>query len=149
MKTRLQIDEVEPKGYQSLFGLEKYLQQSELTSTHKELIKIRASQINKCAFCIDMHTKDALKQGEKTQRILLLNAWRETDLFTPEEKILLQITEEITLISEKGLSEECYNKALKAFGENYLAQVILAIIAINAWNRLSVSTNKPIPNESI
>ncbi|WP_339864833.1 carboxymuconolactone decarboxylase family protein [uncultured Algoriphagus sp.] len=146
METRLQIDEVEPKGYQSLFGMEKYLQQSELTSTHKELIKIRASQINKCAFCIDMHTKDALKQGENTQRILLLNAWRETDLFTPEEKIILQITEEVTLISEKGLSGDSYNQALKAFGENYLAQIILAIIAINAWNRLSVSTNKPIPN---
>ncbi|WP_439490410.1 carboxymuconolactone decarboxylase family protein [Algoriphagus sp.] len=149
METRLQIDKVEPKGYQSLFGMEKYLQQSELTPTHKELIKIRASQINKCAFCIDMHTKDALKQGEKLQRILLLNAWRETDLFTREEKILLQITEEVTLINEKGLSEESYGQALKAFGENYLAQVILAIIAINAWNRLSVSTNKPIPNESL
>lgn len=147
METRLQIDKVEPKGYQSLFGIEKYLQQSELTSTHKELIKIRASQINKCAFCIDMHTKDALKQGEKIQRILLLNAWRETDLFSPEEKILLQITEEVTLISEKGLSEELYIQAVKTFGENYLAQVIMAIIAINAWNRLSVSTNKPITSE--
>lgn len=147
MKTRLQIDKIEPKGFQSLFGIEKYLQQSELSSTHKELIKIRASQINKCAFCIDMHTKDALKQGEKIQRILLLNAWKETDLFSPEEKILLQITEEVTLISEKGLSEELYNQAVKTYGENYLAQVIMAIIAINAWNRLSVSTNKPIPSE--
>jgi len=147
METRLQIDEVEPKGFQSLFGIEKYLQQSQLTSTHKELIKIRASQLNKCAFCIDMHTKDALKQGEKIQRIILLNAWRETDLFTSEEKIILQITEEVTLISEKGLSEESYKQALNTFGENYLAQVIMAIIAINAWNRLSVSTNKPIPTE--
>ncbi len=149
MENRLQIDKVEPKGYLSLFGMEKYLQQSELTSTHKELIKIRASQINQCAFCIDMHTKDALKQGEKIQRILLLNAWRETHLFTPEEKILLQITEEVTLIHEKGLSNESYNRALKAFGGKYLAQVILAIISINAWNRLSVSTHKPIPNESL
>lgn len=69
METRLQIDEVEPKGFQSLFGIEKYLQQSQLTITHKELIKIRASQLNKCAFCIDMHTKDALRQGEKIQPI--------------------------------------------------------------------------------
>ncbi|UZD22876.1 carboxymuconolactone decarboxylase family protein [Algoriphagus halophytocola] len=145
MESRLQIDEVEPKGYQSLFGIEKYLQQAELTSTHKELIKIRASQLNKCAFCIDMHTKEALKQGEKIQRVLLLNAWRETDLFTPEEKTLLQITEEVTLISENGLSRESYHQGLRTFGENYLAQVILAIIAINAWNRLAVSTNKPIP----
>ncbi|WP_026966910.1 carboxymuconolactone decarboxylase family protein [Algoriphagus terrigena] len=145
METRLQIDQVEPKGFQSLFPIEKYLQQSELTSIHKELIKIRASQINKCAFCIDMHTKDALAQGENLQRILLLNAWEETELFTPEEKILLKVTAEITLISEKGLSDATYKKAVQLLGENYLAQAIMAIIAINAWNRLSVSTLKPIP----
>lgn len=145
METRLQIDQVEPKGFQSLFPIEKYLQQSDLTHTHKELIKIRASQINKCAFCIDMHTKDALAQGEDLQRILLLNAWEETELFTPEERILLKVTEEITLISEKGLSDSTYKKAIELLGENYLAQVILAIMAINAWNRLSVSTLKPIP----
>jgi AhpD family alkylhydroperoxidase len=145
METRLQIDQVEPKGFQSLFPIEKYLQQTELTHTHKELIKIRASQINKCAFCIDMHTKDALAQGENLQRILLLNAWEETELFTPEEKILLKVTEEITLISEKGLSDATYKRAVQLLGENYLAQAIMAIIAINAWNRLSVSTLKPIP----
>ena len=145
MENRLQMDQVEPKGFQSLFTIEKYLQQSELSHTHKELIKIRASQINKCAFCIDMHTKDALAQGESLQRILLLNAWNETELFTPEEKILLQVTEEVTLISENGLSTETYAKAVDLLGENYLAQAIMAIIAINAWNRLSVSTLKPIP----
>lgn len=145
METRLQIDQVEPKGYQSLFSIEKYLQQSGLTHTHKELIKIRASQLNKCAFCIDMHTKDALSQGESLQRILLLNAWEETELFTPEEKILFKVTEEVTLISEKGLSTDTYKKAVQLLGENYLAQTIMAIIAINAWNRLSVSTLKPIP----
>jgi len=145
METRLQIDQVEPKGYQSLFGMEKYLQQSDLNATHKELIKIRASQINKCAFCIDMHTKDALKNGEQLQRILLLNAWEETRLFTPEEKILLKVTEEVTLISERGLSDATYKMAVQLLGEKYLAQVIMAIIAINAWNRLSVSTLKPLP----
>lgn len=145
METRLQIDQVEPKGYQSLFGIEKYLQQSALSHAHKELIKIRASQINKCAFCIDMHTKDALANGESLQRILLLNAWEETELFSPEEKILLKVTEEVTLISESGLSSETYSKAVELLGENYLAQAIMAIIAINAWNRLSVSTLKPIP----
>lgn len=145
METRLQIDQVEPKGYQSLFGIEKYLQQSALSATHKELIKIRASQINKCAFCIDMHTKEALSQGESMQRILLLNAWEETSLFTPEERILLKLTEEVTLIHNQGLSSETYNEALNLLGENYLAQAIMAIIAINAWNRVSVSTCKPIP----
>lgn len=144
METRIQIDQVEPKGFQSLFSIEKYLQQSDLTPVHKELIKIRASQLNKCAFCIDMHTKDALKQGEDIQRILLLNAWEETSLFTAEEKILLKVTEEVTLISDKGLGSNTYETAIRMLGENYLAQAIMAIIAINAWNRLAVSTLKPI-----
>ncbi|MEQ9209902.1 MAG: carboxymuconolactone decarboxylase family protein [Pseudomonadales bacterium] len=112
--------------------------------THKELIKIRASQINGCAFCIDMHTKDALKNGETPQRIFLLTAWTETDLFTEEERALLKITEEVTLIHQGGLSSETYKKGLDLFGEHYLTQIIMAIVAINAWNRIAISTNKPI-----
>ena len=145
MEKRIAIDEIEPKGYQSVFALEKYLSQSQLSPTHKELIKIRASQLNGCAFCIDMHTKDALKNGETQQRVFLLNAWRETNLFTPEERILLQVTEEVTLISQRGLTTATYEAALAAFGENYLSQIILAIAAINVWNRISISTHKPIP----
>lgn len=145
METRIQIDEISPKGYQSLFAMEKYLQQSELSTTHRELIKIRASQLNKCAFCIDMHTKDALKQGEEIQRILLLNAWEETTLFSAEEKVILQMTEEITLINQHGLRQNTYALAIQLLGEHYLAQVIMAIIAINSWNRLAISTLKPIP----
>ena len=105
MEKRIQIDIVEPEAYKAMYALEKYLQQSKLSKTHKELIKIRASQLNGCAFCIDMHTHDALKNGETSQRIFLLNAWRETMLFTEEERVLLEITEEITLISNKGLSD--------------------------------------------
>src|SRR5690606_17858357 len=102
--------------------------------THKELIKIRASQINGCAFCIDMHTTDAIKLGESQQRIFLLDAWRETDLFTEEERILLQITEEVTLIHKKGLTSATYKKAMEIFGEHYFSQIIMAIATINAWN---------------
>lgn len=145
METRIQIHEVEPKAYNAVLGLEKFLQQSDLTPTHKELIKIRASQLNKCAFCIDMHTKDALKNGESAQRIFLLNAWQETDLFDEEEKTVLSVTEEVTLIHAHGLSAETYQKAMHLFGEHYLAQMIMAVITINAWNRIAVSTNKPIP----
>lgn len=104
METRIQIDQVEPKAYRAMYPLENYLQQSQLSKTHKELIKIRASQINGCAFCIDMHTKDAMKLGENQQRIFLLNAWHETDLFTEEERVLLQITDEVTLIHKNGLT---------------------------------------------
>jgi AhpD family alkylhydroperoxidase len=132
-------------AYKALLGLEGYLQTTSLNHTQKELIKMRASQINGCAFCIDMHTKDALKYGETPQRIFLLNAWREAkDFFTEEEQVLLQMTEEITLISQKGLTDETYYKAKQLFDEAKIAQIIMAIITINAWNRIGVSTHLPI-----
>lgn len=141
---RIDLFSVEPNAYKALLPLETYIQNSTLTKTHKELIKIRASQINGCAFCLDMHTKDAMKFGETPQRIFLLNAWRETDLFTEEEKIVLELTEQITLISKGGVSDDLYNKAIATFGENYVAQIILANVAINSWNRIAISTNKEI-----
>jgi len=146
MEQRIQLDLIEPNSYKAMFALEKYLQQSDLKKTHKELIKIRASQINGCAFCIDMHTKEAIENGETPQRIFLLNAWRETNLFTKEERTLLEITEEITLIHKKGLTTETYEKAITVFDQNYLSQIIMAITTINAWNRIAISTNKPIEN---
>ncbi|UOB18952.1 carboxymuconolactone decarboxylase family protein [Abyssalbus ytuae] len=144
MVKRIQIDRVEPSAYKGMFTLEQYLQESELSNTHKNLIKIRASQLNSCAFCINMHTKEALTNGEKPQRIFLLNAWKESGLFTNEEKIILQLTEEITLIHTHGLTDNTYQKAIQYFGENYLAQIIMAVTIINAWNRISVSTHKPV-----
>lgn len=144
MEKRIQIEAVEPEAYQGMFALEQYLQKSQLSRAHKELIKIRASQINGCAFCINMHTQDALRYGESPQRIFLLDAWREAGVFTEEEKCLLQLTEEVTLIHQGGLSSETYKKAIALFGEHYLAQVIMAITTINAWNRIAVSTHKPI-----
>lgn len=144
MENRIQLDVIDPNAYQAMYALENYLQHSDLSNSHKELIKIRASQINGCAFCIDMHTKDAISFGETPQRIFLLNAWRETDLFTEEEQILLAITEEITLIHQQGLTTETYKKALTVFDEKYLSQIIMAIVTINAWNRIAISTHKPI-----
>lgn len=141
MKSRLNIQKLEPKAYEAMYGLENYLANSELDKLHLELIKIRASQINGCAFCINMHTKDAMKLGETNQRIFLLNAWRETTLFTEEERVILAMTEEITNISQHGLSEETYQKALTLFSENYIAIIILAITTINAWNRIAISSH--------
>jgi AhpD family alkylhydroperoxidase len=140
MEKRININEIEPQAYKAMYALEGYLAASQLSKTHKELIKIRASQINGCAFCIDMHTKDALKYGETNQRIFLLNAWRETNLFTEEEKVILTITEEITLIHNHGLSDETYKKAEQFFDKNGIAQIIMAVVTINAWNRIAVST---------
>lgn len=145
MSTRVNIAKTDAAAYKAMMGLEEYLQTISLNPIQKELIKIRASQINGCAFCLDMHTKDAMKYGETPQRIYLLNAWREVlELFTEEEQVLLMMTEEITLISHKGLTEETYQKAKTFFDDNQIAQIIMAIVTINAWNRIAISTHLPI-----
>ena len=139
MKPRIVIPTVAPDAYQALMNLEGYISRTTLTQTHKELIKIRASQINGCAFCINMHTADARKYGETEQRIYLISAWREADIYTEEEKAILALTEEVTLIS-KHVSEEVYQNAANLFDEKYLAEIILAIITINSWNRFAITT---------
>src|ERR1700744_5660274 len=125
MSTRIKMNEVEPPAYKAMFAMEKYLESTRLTRTHKDLIKIRASQINGCAYCIDMHTRDARKAGETEQRIYALNAWRETPFFTPEERAILALTEEITLISHNHVSDKTYNEAAALFDEQYLSQIIM------------------------
>lgn len=139
MKPRIVIPTVAPEAYQALMNLESYISKTSLTPTHKELIKIRASQINGCAFCINMHTADARKYGISEQRIYLLNAWREADVYTEEEKAILALTEEVTLISNH-VSEEVYQNAAQLFDEKYLAEIIMMIITINAWNRIGIAT---------
>ena len=143
MKQRIQIDQLEPNGYKAMFGLEHYFRNSGLDKGWLELIKIRASQINKCAFCINMHTTDALNNEETPQRIFQLAAWEESNLFSDEEKLILKITEEVTSIQDQGLSEETYQSASETFNDNTLAQIIMAVTIINAWNRIAVSTHKP------
>lgn len=123
-----------------MYGLEKYLSQAKIETSLKELIKIRVSQINGCAYCIDLHTKDARKLGETEQRIYGLIAWRETPFFNDTERAVLALAEEITHISVHGVTDETYNNALQLLGEERLAQVIMAIITINAWNRIGIST---------
>ncbi len=141
MENRLNIEHSQPRAYKAMYALEGYLATTQLTPTQKDLIKIRASQINRCAFCIDMHTKEAIKHGESLQRIVLLDAWRETNLFTEEEKAMLAMTEEVTLIADKGLSDDTYSKATSFFDEPIIADIIMAVVTINAWNRIAVSTN--------
>ncbi|STZ47744.1 Argininosuccinate synthase [Myroides odoratimimus] len=144
MKKRIDLSNVVSSGYKRIIALDSFVQNSDLDKTHLELIKVRASQINGCAYCLNLHTRDAMNQGETAQRIFLLNAWRETELFTEEERTILAMTEEITLISERGLTEETYEMATKLFNEEYIGFIIMAIITINAWNRVAVSTHKPI-----
>ena len=106
------------------------------------MIKIRASQINGCAFCIAMHSEDALKLGESSRRIFALSAWHESHLFSEEERAVLQFTEEVTRIYEKGVSDGTYDKVINLFGEEMTAQMIILIVTINSWNRITVSTKQ-------
>jgi len=141
MENRIKIDETEPNAYQAMLGLEGYINATELAQDLKHIIKIRSSQINGCAFCIQMHTDEARKQGETDQRMHAIAAWNESPLFSELEKIVLAVTEEITLISDCGLSKETYKKALRVLGETRLAQCIMQIVTINSWNRIALATN--------
>lgn len=141
MEKRLNIAETDQAAYKALLGLENYLANTTISNTLKELIKIRASQINGCAFCINMHTIDARKQGETEQRIYLLNAWREVhELYTPQERAVLALTEEMTLITNGGVSDETYQNAQSFFDDKQIAELMMAIITINGWNRMSIAT---------
>ncbi|KAA5544058.1 carboxymuconolactone decarboxylase family protein [Adhaeribacter rhizoryzae] len=142
MQKRFNIKAVAPNALKAMIGLETYLSQCSISKTTKELIKIRASQINGCAFCINIHTQDAIKNGEANQRIFLLNVWREAEgIFTEEEKVVLAITEEITLIHQNGLSDDTYTVALQFFSETQIADIIMAVTTINLWNRIVLSTH--------
>ena len=136
---RINIQQLEPGSYTALIGLEKYLSTTKLNPVHKVLLQIRASQINGCAYCINMHTKEARRLNVAEQRIYALNAWRDTDYFTEEERVILALTEEITLINQR-VSDETYDLAASVLEEHYLAAVIIGAIAINAWNRISITT---------
>ena len=140
MSKRINILQLEPDAYKAIMGLENYLTNSGIKKTHWELIKIRASQINGCAYCLDMHSREARNHGETEQRIYVLNAWRDTSFFTEEEKAILALTEEVTQISHGGVSDQTYQQAASVLDEHYLAKVIMAITVINAWNRISIST---------
>lgn len=143
MKTRFKMREVQPQGYQSLMDLDKYLDSTGMSKIERELIKIRASQINGCAYCMNHHIQDAIRYGENPKRIYVLSAWREAiNWFNEEEQIILALTEEVTLIANHGVSDEVFDKAVALFGEERTARFIWAIIAINSWNRLGIALNK-------
>ena len=140
MIKRFKMPEVDAEAYKAMNTLEKYVNNTAISPSQLELIKIRASQINGCAFCIDLHTKKARKLGETEQRIYLLNAWKEAaDIYSEEERNILELTEEITLISKRGVSDRVYLKAIQLFGEKKTAQLIMTIVTINGWNRIAIS----------
>ncbi|MBC9929792.1 carboxymuconolactone decarboxylase family protein [Chitinophaga qingshengii] len=145
MSQRLNMKKLIPEGYKTLLGMDTYLSNSPLKAAHKDLIDIRTAQINGCAYCMDMHSRHALQNGENVQRLFSLSGWREAGLFTEQEKVILLMTEEITLIHQHGLSEETYQQALLHFDETYISHLILAIISMNALTRIGVSTRMEVP----
>ena len=139
MTARLNHFETVPGLMKELFDLSIASYKSSIDHTIKNLVEIRASQINGCAYCVNHHTRDARKLGETEQRLYLTSVWREaSNIFTEEEQLLLEMTEEITLIHQHGLSNVLYEKSMSVFGEEKTAQIIMAIITINAWNRIGV-----------
>ena len=122
-----------------MFALEQFLNDSPLNKQQISLIKMRASQINGCAYCINMHTDEAIKAGDTHKRLHMLNAWQESPLFSGEEKVMLQITEEITLINQSGLTDKTYQEAQQHFDEKTITAIIMTA-TINAWNRIAIST---------
>ena len=139
MEARLDYTKVAPRGIQAMYTLHKYVEGSGLERSLLELVKTRASQINGCAYCIDMHTKDARALGESEHRLYLLDAWREAPFYTERERAALAWTEAVTLISESHASDEEYAAARAQFSEQELVNLTLAIISINGWNRLAIS----------
>tara|TARA_R110000868_G_scaffold144150_1_gene362905 strand:- start:29441 stop:29893 length:453 start_codon:yes stop_codon:yes gene_type:complete len=139
MKQRLNYAKIAPDALKAMVELEKYVADSGLQRSLYELVKTRASQINGCAYCLDMHTKDARKAGETEQRLYALNAWRETPFYTERERAALEWTEALTLISENDVSDLLYESVHTHFNEKEMVALTMAIVAINGWNRLAIS----------
>lgn len=142
MGNRFKMGKVQPAAYKAMDALDTYIGSTGIDQRIQELIRIRASQINGCAYCVAYHSADARKAGETEQRLYLISVWREApNVFTDEEQLILEITEEITLIHKHGLSDVLYDKAIATFGEEKTAQLIMIAITINAWNRIGVGLN--------
>jgi AhpD family alkylhydroperoxidase len=140
MNKRISIKDLEPGAYDAMMTLENYTKNSDIDPLIKELIKTRTSQINGCAYCVDMHTEDAIKFGESARRLFALAVWKESHLFSEGERAVLQLTEEVTLLSKEGVTDETYDRVVSIFGEKVTAQLIMQIVVINAWNRITVPT---------
>jgi len=136
---RLDAMKISPAAYRALAGLQAYVDQSGLERTVLDLVKIRASQINGCAFCLVMHTTDARKAGESDERMHLLNAWREAPVFTERERAALGWIEALTLVADGHVPDEVYEQARKHFSEKELVDLSAAAVAINGWNRVAIA----------
>lgn len=145
MEPRMLLKEVNPAAFTAMVGLEKFLDGASLDKKLKELVKIRASQLNRCAFCLHIHATDARKLGETEVRIYMLNAWRETTYFTPQERAALALTEAVTLVASNHVPDDVYEEAARYFSEQEISELLMAIITINSWNRIAITTGLTPP----
>lgn len=153
MQERLDFANTYPAGYKALRALQAQVNASSLEKPLMELVKIRASQINGCAFCLDMHTRDARIQGEREARLHLLPAWREAPVYSERERAALAWTEALTLVAQTQVPDDVYEQARAQFSEQELVELSFAIVAINGWNRLCVAFRRqpdlaPFPGET-
>ena len=140
---RISYKEIAPGAYQAMLGLERYVGESGLEQSLLELVRTRASQLNGCAFCLDMHSKDAIAAGETPQRLLVLSAWRDAPFYTERERVALAWTEAVTQLGPSGVSDELYRATRQQFDERQLVDLTMAIVAINGWNRLAIAFHSP------
>lgn len=145
-KERLNYSKIALESMKGLLEIEKYVADSGLDRTLFELVKTRASQINGCAYCIDMHTKDARSQGETEQRLYGLSAWKEAPFYSESERAALAWTEALTLIAENEVSDSLYQKVKEHFDDQTLMALTMAIVAINGWNRLAIAFRTEVGN---
>lgn len=145
MSVRLDYAQASPVALKALFALEAVVKHLGLEAALIAIVKLRASQINGCAFCIDMHYREARDNGETEQRLNLLSVWREVPFYTVREQAALEWTEAVTLVSESHVPEGVYTRACEQFSETELTNLTLAIVAINGWNRFSISFRKVPP----
>ena len=139
MKQRMDYSKVAPEAFQLMLKMEMYTKSVGIDEKLRELIKIRASQINGCAFCLNMHTAEARKKGETEQRLYCVSAWRECNFYTNQEKAALELTEHVTSIATERLPDELYHHVREFFTEKEYVDLVFLINQINSWNRLSVS----------
>ena len=139
MTQRMNYYEIAPDAMKIMMEMEKYTKKSSIERKLRELIKIRASQINGCAYCINMHTADAKKMGETEQRLYCISAWRECTFYSDAEKVALELTEHITLIPEKRVPDELYERVRKHFDVKAYVDLVILINQINSWNRISIA----------
>lgn len=145
---RLNIAATDRKAFRAVLGVENYVQNTGIDPFLYELVKIRASQVNNCAYCLDMHLRDARKLGEDQRRLDVLSAWREApSFFTPRERAALALTEAVTLISQQGVPDAVWNGVKDQFSDEETVHLLMAINVINVWNRMAITTHQALPKQ--